>query len=638
MKVILMKWNKTIAFFPFLRTLSVLIIAVFFSTSSHAQYIISTVAGVGTRGYSGDGGPATLAAMHAPAGITVDRFGNVFVAEGNNVSKVDVAGNITTYAGISGITIYAGDGVPATATGMVPIRLAIDTAGNLYIADPTNYRILKVNAATGIITTVVGNGTPGHGGDGGPATAAQFSVIDIAIDTAGSIYFTDSLVIRKADAVTGIVTRVVGSGINGFSGDGGPATAANTSVIDGISLDASGNLYFNDYGNYRTRMVNPAGIITTIAGNGTNGYSGDGGPATAAQIGLPYALLVDGNGDVYLTDRFPTDRIRKINTSGIITTVAGTGTNGYSGDGGPATAANIFGPCGITRYGRGNIYFSDYFNYRVRMLSNIPYYVHGHLQNALTCADTLILNSQLSTADSTSGMHETWSLISGSFHGTAHIAYTTTTTGGTITPSGQYYIPTPGYTGMDTIIASVTDGIVADTTTIYITVQSKPVVGTITGMDTVCRGDTVMLSDTTAGGTWSSSNAIASVSATGRVTGIATGSAVISYRVTYSCGTLAATHTITVKNCNVGVHSVKRPGKALTISPNPNSGGFTVMLSSPIAETVRISIADPTGRKLKEITTETNKPTAIHADAPPGVYIVTAATAHGTWNEKIVVH
>jgi len=330
--------------------------------------IITTVAGNGILGYSGDGGPATSASLGYLAGVQVDAGGNLYIADTSyhRIRKVDTSGIITTVAG-NGTWGYSGDGGLATNASLWgPHGVAVDTGGNLYIADLVNHRIRKVDTS-GIITTVAGNGTYGYSGDGGPATnASLWWPSGIAVDANGSLYIADigNHRIRKVDT-SGIITTVAGNGNSVYSGDGGPATNASLRDPADVAVDASGNLYIADRDNQRIRKVDTLGIITTMAGNGTYGYSGDGGPATSASLWLPPDVAVDASGNLYIADS-DSQRIRKVDTSGIITTVAGNGTRGYGGDGGPATNASLRYPEGVALDANGNLYIADTRNERIR--------------------------------------------------------------------------------------------------------------------------------------------------------------------------------------------------------------------------------------------------------------------------------
>ena len=239
---------------------------------------------------------------------------------------------INTIAG-NGTEGYIGDGGAAIAAELYyPYGVAVDGNGNVYIADEYNNRIRKVSAA-GIITTVAGNGTAGYSGDGDTATLAELNhPVGVAVDGSGNVYVVDgqNQCIRKV-SVTGIITTIAGNGTSGYSGDGGPATAAELWYPIAVAVDVSDNVYIADYGSNRIRKVSAAGIITTIAGNGTAGYSGDGGAATSAELYNPVGVAVDGSGNVYESE-VNNNRIRKVSAAGIITTIAGNGTAGFGGD------------------------------------------------------------------------------------------------------------------------------------------------------------------------------------------------------------------------------------------------------------------------------------------------------------------
>ncbi len=338
---------------------------------SAGEWTIETVAGDGTEGFGGDGGAATAAQLGDPEGVALDAAGNLYIADHVNhvIRKVDAAGVISTVAG-SGTRGFGGDGGAATAARLYdPHGVALDAAGNLYIADTDNHRIRKVDAA-GVISTVAGDGTEGFGGDGGAATAAQlFYPHGVALDAAGNLYIADggNHVIRKVDAA-GVISTVAGSGTRGFGGDGGAATAARLFYPHRVALDAAGNLYIADTVNNRIRKVDAAGVISTVAGSGTRGFGGDGGAATAAQLYYPHGVALDAAGNLYIADG-GNHVIRKVDAAGVISTVAGSGTRGFGGDGGAATAAQLRYPEGVALDAAGNLYIADSGNNRIRRLT-----------------------------------------------------------------------------------------------------------------------------------------------------------------------------------------------------------------------------------------------------------------------------
>jgi len=334
------------------------------------QGIITTVAGNGQMGFSGDGGPATAASLIYPTGVALDAAGNLYIADygDSRIRKVSAGGIITTVAG--GGTSFPGDGGPATAAALFyPTGVALDAAGNLYIADYGDSRIRKVSPS-GIITTVAGNGTSAFSGDGGPATSASLnSPVAVAVDAAGNLYIPDyeNSRVRKVNP-SGTISTVAGNGVKAFGGDGGPASAASLVWPFGVAVDAAGSLYIADNGASVIRKVSPSGIITTVAGNGTSAFSGDGGPASAASLVRPCGVAVDAAGSLYIADCGPSV-IRKVNPSGTISTVAGNGTAAFSGDGGAATAASLSNPTGVAADAAGDLYIADEYNNRVRKVA-----------------------------------------------------------------------------------------------------------------------------------------------------------------------------------------------------------------------------------------------------------------------------
>ena len=429
--------------------------------------IITTVAGDGTAGTSGDGGPADSAQLVYPSGLAVDSEGDLYIAAGDRIRKVSPDGNITTTATAAPGSAIAVDNLLnlyIAGSGMVPkvapsgaittvasedgLAIAVDNASNIYIAQAG--RVRKI-AADGLISTVAGNGTCGDPGNG-LGESAQLCANGVALDQQGNLYVADAVtfLIHEVSAA-GIISTVAGNGDCCYSGDGGPARSAVLNLAPwggGIAVDSQGNLYVADTANQRVRKISPSGIITTVAGTGiSNGYSGDGGPATSAQLNYPSNVAVDSNGNLYIADggnavirkisplgiittvaqsggralavdkadnlyfedasgvrtlsasgnittftatQFnlpygaavdsagnlyiaeagaPSYRVRKITPAGIITTVAGDGTAGYSGDGGPAASAQLNVPVAVAADGGGNIYIADSFNARIRMVS-----------------------------------------------------------------------------------------------------------------------------------------------------------------------------------------------------------------------------------------------------------------------------
>ncbi|OQP47310.1 hypothetical protein A4H97_07345 [Niastella yeongjuensis] len=344
----------------------------FASSSVAYSQTITTVAGVvGSPGYGGDAGPANNARFNQPRAVATDNDNNLYIADMRNhvIRKVNSNGIISTVAG-NGTAGTGGDGGPATAAQLAqPTGMTIDNDGNIYIAD-FNASVIKKVTTSGIMSIFAGNGTEGFSGDGGPAAQAKlYRPTAVAVDKEGNLYISDASnkVIRKVNK-QGVISTVAGvPGRAGYAGDGGPATKALLTQPGGIAVDYSGNIYIADPSNSVVRKVNAAGIITTFAGNGTAGYSGDGGPAIKAQfqMGSPQGLAVDPAGNVYASD-YQNHAIRKINAKGIITTIAGTGAPDYAGDGGPAILAKIWYPIGIATDAGGNVFITDSYNNTIR--------------------------------------------------------------------------------------------------------------------------------------------------------------------------------------------------------------------------------------------------------------------------------
>jgi len=333
-----------------------------------AQGLITTVAGTGTVGFSGDGGPAINAALGFPNGVAVDNAGNIYIADSlnNRIRKVDGSGKITTLAG-NGFPLFSGDGGPATSAGFFLCGNAqhqgvvADNAGNVYITDCGDSRIRKIDKA-GVITTVAGKGSlgqTGFSGDGGAATAAELnSPYGIALDSAGNLYIADTGNgrIRKVDTA-GVITTVVGRG-NGFTlGDGGPALNAQLANPSDVAVDSAGNIYIADVGNHAIRKVDTSGTIRSILHGGFGTCPSTSVAAAAADIGNAVGLAVDSSGNLFIADQ-SADCLHKLDTSGKVTTVAGGGTN-LNPEGVPATSAALGAVEAVAIDAAGNVYLVD---------------------------------------------------------------------------------------------------------------------------------------------------------------------------------------------------------------------------------------------------------------------------------------
>ena len=487
----------------------------------------------------------------------------------------------------TGTNGYTGDGVSATTSGLNnPGKAVVDATGNVYIADKANHLIRKVNTA-GIISTIAGTvGSMGFSGDGAAATAAiLYSPLSVALDASGSnLYIADfgNNRIRKVNLSSGIISTVAGSSV-GFGGDGGAATAANLTQPTDVAVDATGNIYICDYGNHHIRKVNTSGIISSIAGT-SGGFSGDGGAATAAKIYAPNGVCVDASGNVYIAD-LGNQRIRKVDAAGIITTYAGS-TAGFSGDGGAATAAQLNDPSFVTTDLAGNVFISDMGNNRVRRAST----------------DGLIYTVAGTGAAGFSGDG-----------GPATDAPLSSPTGLAFDANNNLYI------------TSQPVGIVRK-----VSVATIP----ITGASTVCIADTTTISGIVPCGLWTSSNpAVATVgSSSGIVTGVSAGTVTISYNMGLGSGSTS----ITANNC--GVLSV--PTTLLTemnIYPNPSNGNFTVELPSTTKEAA-ISVYDMLGREVaNNIITNATQANLNVSNIASGTYSVKVIAGDKTYRSKLVI-
>ncbi len=334
--------------------------------------IITTVVGTGVARSSGDGGLAAEAAIRYPYDLAVDTTGNLYVLESGRVRRVDPSGRITTVVGppASGeMTALAG--ANRLRLGRSVNALAIDAEDNLYVGggDGKHFMVNRISPS-GEVTRIAGTGRPGFSGDGGPATQAALGwVYDLAVDRAGNVYMVDydNDRIRMVD-LNGVITTIAGTGEPGWSGDFGPAKDARVDHPWGIALDEGGNVYFTQLPSVVRRIDASTGVITTIAGSGKVGYAGDGGPANEARMNAPEHVAVDGEGNVYIEDT-GNNCIRVVDLNGIIATVVGMRRKGFRGDGDPAGLARLSEPSGMLLTPDGVLYIADSGNNRVRRVA-----------------------------------------------------------------------------------------------------------------------------------------------------------------------------------------------------------------------------------------------------------------------------
>ncbi len=531
--------------------------------SAQNIYTYAGIAG-GAGGYSGDGSHAVLAQLAAPGGMAASASGAVYFCDTRNfvVRKVDASGIITTVAG-NNTTGYSGDGGPATDAQLQPTAVALDRNGNLYITDRRNSNIRKVNTS-GVISTIAGTGTPGYTGDGSAATSAQInSPVGIVVDTAGTVFFSDSrnFVVRAISAA-GIIRTVAGSGTTGYTGDGGPATAATFARPSGLALKADGTLYIADNTNNAVRMVSTSGIITTVAGTGTAGYSGDGGAATAATLSGANSVALDASGNLYIAEA-TNNIIREVNTSNVISTYAGNNTPGYSGDGHAAVSAQLNGPNWTATDASGNVYVADNLNNVIRRV--------GAAVTSITIAtsriDTVcagVANHFIATAYADATPHYEWKV-----------------NGTTVGSDSSGFTSSSLHTGdlVNCILLDTAGGSpIAVSGTIL--VDSAPTGGTIVGIATICVGSTSVFRDSVAagggfrgpGGIWSlSDGTIATLTARppGGVMGIAAGTDTLIYTINNTCGTFIGRDVLTI---------IANPNGRIT-GPDSMCAGSTVTFS-----------------------------------------------------------
>jgi hypothetical protein len=338
--------------------------------------LVSTLAGDGAWIYQKDGVAGTAASIFLPMGVVTDSAGNLFLSDSNNnrVRMVNAQSGLISTIGGTGVAGYSGDGGVATSAMInMPSGMTIDGAGDIYFADTSNHIIRRIDAVTNVITTVAGTpGQQGYSGDNAAATQAKLTSPEgIALDAAGDLLIADTgnNVIREVNAATGVITTIAGTGAAGYTGDGVLAKVAQLSSPWSVTVGYDGTIYIADFYNNRVRAINNAGFISTIAGTGARGFTGDGSSATAAALNEPAALAIDPAGDVFIADS-GNDRVREVQQStGLINTIVGTGSEQFTGDGNDATTAGLYGPYALYLDGAGDLFIADMFHNRVREIS-----------------------------------------------------------------------------------------------------------------------------------------------------------------------------------------------------------------------------------------------------------------------------
>ncbi len=561
--------------------------------------VINTIAGNGTSGFSGDGGPASSAEMASINGMAIDAAGNLFLADSNNnrVRRIDAnSGLITTFAG-NGSSTFSGDGGQATTAGLdFPFYVAFDGAGNLYIAESDN-RVRMVSAVDGSIVTVAGTGGRGDSGDGGPATSAQFNApYGISVDTNGNLYIMDSVacVVRYVSAATGIITTIAGTGTCGHTGDGGPAIDAQLNGNITSALDSQNNLYFSDDNdNYLRRIDAKTGIITSIAGNGTAGYTGDGGLAVNAEVNDIEGITTDAAGDVIFTDS-SNNVVRMISAaSGIITTIAGNGNSASTGDGGPALMAGINYAVAPVIDANGDIFVADWNGHVIREISGesplvFPNTAVSGISTALTAS---VVNtgtgpftvSSLHTSSSNFAVDPSSTTCSGNVPSGAKCAMGvlfTPTTSGLLTDHLSFNLglelPSIGLSGIGVTGTTTTTAVVAAPNPAT-TGQTVTLTATVSPASTDTPAGSIIFMDgsTAIGMTNVNSSGVGTMTTSSLATGSHSITAVYSGSATFSGSTSSAV-TLVING------SLASTSTALTAAPNPATVGQTVTFTATV--------------------------------------------------------
>ena len=592
--------------------------------------IITTIPGNGSHSHTGDGGLADTASIGQPYGCACDSHGNLYFSNdgsgsGHWIRKITLCGIISTVAGI-GTAGYNGDGIPATTAKLDgPLGIAFDSLDNMYIADAGNNRIRKIDAMTGIITTVAGNGIAGFSGDGGQAdTAKLYQPNNICFDRHGNLYIVDpgNQRIRKVTP-GGIITTFAGTGVAGYTGDGGHADVAEIDNLYGICTDSIGNVFFEQQIVWRLRKIDTMGIITTVAGDGSYIAAGDGDSAIDAGLEL-YGLATDKFGNLFIAGFYDND-VRKINDSGIIYTVAGNGAAGFSGDGGPSDSAEIYTPYGIAVDLYGNLFIGDDGNSRIRKVTFNP--VIAPTVTITSTADTVCSGTAVTFTATVTGSSTPFTyqwLVNGIVTGGTNNIYTYTPA------NGDSIRCVLSVNGLCATPSSNTIYIVVIPTTIpSITLTSAPVstIGSIVTVNAIVAG-----AGSSYNINWYDNGVLFNTTTTPIVTYTKTVSTdvvtatVIPMSVGCYDSTLSAAITITDSSTASPLPS---PGERVSIYPNPASTELTITASNKISE---ITITNVLGQIVASPRPSPGERELLRIDVsglPIGVYFVKVTDSDG---------